>query len=183
MLNEKDSFEWFSKVAAWTEYELADLCLGRVPLLSSADSDERNKVLEYIHRATEFGELSRNTNSLAALSLSQYRSTTYYQRAEATVWAARNFPETFPFKPETLGATVSTTKPKWPWGDYETELLRKLEAAVDRFWTLYDPADNTTAPTNRQVIEWLKQQGVADRTAEVMATILRADGIPTGPRK
>lgn len=72
---------------------------------------------------------------------------------------------------------------KWPWGDYETELLRKLATAADRFWKLYDPADNTTAPTNQQVIEWLKQQGVADRTAEVMATILRADGLPTGPRK
>ena len=72
---------------------------------------------------------------------------------------------------------------KWPWGDYETELLRKLATAADRFWKLYDPADNTTAPTNQQVIDWLKQQGVADRTAEVMATILRADGLPTGPRK
>lgn len=72
---------------------------------------------------------------------------------------------------------------KWPWGDYETELLRKLATAADRFWKLYDPTDNTTAPTNQQVIEWLKQQGVADRTAEVMATILRADGLPTGPRK
>ena len=33
------------------------------------------------------------------------------------------------------------------------------------------------------IFDWLKQQGVADRTAEVMATILRADGLPTGPRK
>lgn len=72
---------------------------------------------------------------------------------------------------------------KWPWGDYETDLLRKLATAADRFWKLYDPADNTTAPTNQQVTDWLKQHGVADRTAEVMATILRADGLPTGPRK
>lgn len=72
---------------------------------------------------------------------------------------------------------------KWPWGDYETELLRKLATAADRLWKRYDPTDNTTAPTNQQVFEWLKQQGVAKRTAEVMATILRADGLPTGPRK
>lgn len=86
----------------------------------------------------------------------------------------------YPMAPEGLQVGCGA---KWPWGDYETELLRKLATAADRFWKLYDPADNTTAPTNQQVVEWLKQQGVADRTAEVMATILRADGLPTGPRK
>lgn len=69
------------------------------------------------------------------------------------------------------------------WGIHETTLLQKLAAASERFWKLYDPADPTTAPTNQQVIDWLKGQGVSDRTAEVMATILRADGLPTGPRK
>lgn len=72
---------------------------------------------------------------------------------------------------------------KWPWGNHETKLLQKLAAAADRFWKLYDPTDNTTAPTNQQVIEWLKQQGVAERTAEIMAQILRPDGLPTGPRR
>lgn len=71
----------------------------------------------------------------------------------------------------------------WPWGKYETMLLRKLAAATYRFWVNYDPTDMTTAPTNAQVITWLKSQGVAERTAEVMATILRVDGLPTGPRK
>jgi hypothetical protein len=73
--------------------------------------------------------------------------------------------------------------PKWPWGSHETELLRHLAAAADRFWKKYDPSDPTTAHTNQQVIDWLKQRGVSERTAEVMATILRADGLPTGPRK
>jgi len=72
---------------------------------------------------------------------------------------------------------------KWPWGDYETKLLGKLADASIKFWKLYDPGDNSTAPTNQQVVEWLKQQDVAERTAEVIATILRADGLPTGPRK
>ena len=65
----------------------------------------------------------------------------------------------------------------WPWGDYETALLRKLAAAAQRFWVNYDPSDATTAATNAQVTSWLKAQGVAERTAEVMATILRVDGL------
>lgn len=71
----------------------------------------------------------------------------------------------------------------WPWGNHETELLRKLAAAAARFWTNYDLTDNTTAPTNQAVATWLKEQGVAERVAEIMAQILRPDGLPTGPRK
>ena len=73
--------------------------------------------------------------------------------------------------------------PKWPWGSHDTKLLRDLGAAAERFWKNYDPSDPTTAPTNRWVIDWLKERGVSERTAGAMATILRADGLPTGPRK
>jgi len=71
----------------------------------------------------------------------------------------------------------------WPWGNHETQLLQKLAAAADKFWRLYDPADATTAPTNKQVTDWLKTKGVGQRNAEIMATILRADGLPFGRRK
>ncbi len=78
---------------------------------------------------------------------------------------------------------TGNAKGKWPWGNHETELLRALAAVASELWSRYDPEDNSTAPTNQQVIERLKQRGVAKRTAEVMATILRADGLPSGPRK
>lgn len=71
----------------------------------------------------------------------------------------------------------------WPWGNYDTKLLRDLAAAADKFWKNYDPADPSTAPTNEQVVSWLIGRGVAKRSAEIMATILRADDLPTGPRK
>jgi hypothetical protein len=61
--------------------------------------------------------------------------------------------------------------------------LRHLAAAADHWWKNYDPSDQTTAPTNQEVIDWLVEHGVARRNAEVMATILRPDGLPTGPRK
>lgn len=72
---------------------------------------------------------------------------------------------------------------KWPWGNYETELLQLLAAAATEFWTLYDATDKTTAPTNQQVSDWLQGKGVQKRTADAMATILRANGLPTGRRK
>ena len=72
---------------------------------------------------------------------------------------------------------------KWPWGGHETKLLRNLANAAEKFWKLYDPEDPTTAPTNEAVTKYLEGEGVARRTAETMATILRADGLRTGPRK
>lgn len=71
----------------------------------------------------------------------------------------------------------------WPWGSHETDLLRKLAGAANKWWIRYDPADATTAPTNDQVTNWLKNEGVSNRVAEVMASILRIDGLPSGPRK
>jgi len=83
--------------------------------------------------------------------------------------------------PATPNYSESNAGP-WPWGTHETTLLSKLAAAADKWWKNYDPGDRTTAPTNSQVTAWLKEQGVADRTASIMATILRADGLPSGPR-
>nr|WP_314862426.1 hypothetical protein [uncultured Undibacterium sp.] len=71
----------------------------------------------------------------------------------------------------------------YPWGTHSTILLEKLAKAATKFWSLYDPSDPSTAPTNEQVQTWLMSEGVKERNAEVMATILRADGLATGRRK
>jgi hypothetical protein len=65
-------------------------------------------------------------------------------------------PPEFPWQDE----AVLPLSRDWPWGTYETELLRKLALAANRFWRHYDPSDPTTAPTNESVVNWLKTQGV-----------------------
>jgi len=73
---------------------------------------------------------------------------------------------------------------KWPWGTHETLLLRQLAAAAEKWWSLYDPADYTTAPTNDEVAAWLRAVPfkMSKNMSDAMATILRADSIPAGPR-
>lgn len=61
--------------------------------------------------------------------------------------------------------------------------LAHLISACHQFWSTYDPEDPTTAPTNAEVQDWLSAQGVAERVAEVMAQILRPEGLPSGPRR
>lgn len=73
------------------------------------------------------------------------------------------------------------TGARWP--RHETKNLNALRLAAVKFWTNYDPQDPGTAPTNDTVVEWLKNEhGVSTSTAEAMATILRADGLKSGPR-
>lgn len=73
---------------------------------------------------------------------------------------------------------------RWPWGNHHTELLGHLEAAATRFWVNHDPTDNTTAPTNQIVSDWLQSERKLSRMmADAIASMLRADGLPTGPRK
>lgn len=73
---------------------------------------------------------------------------------------------------------------KWPWGTHETEALRHLEAAAKQFWVNYDPDDPTTAVTNETVVKWLMaRRGMTRRMASSIASLLRADGLPSGRRK
>lgn len=105
-------------------------------------------------------------------------------RADVQEWLGQQrYAKAQYFLPEDATNKARRQAAQWPWGDYDTELLCRLAAAAEKFWVRYDPADPTTAPTNEQVTDWLKDSGVADRTAEIMASILRADGLPAGRRK
>ena len=79
--------------------------------------------------------------------------------------------------------SIKNVSKKWPWGTRETKLLAHFAGAAEEFWSRYDPEDDTTAPTNDQVKDWLMKRNVAKRVAEVMAQILRADKLPKGNHK
>jgi hypothetical protein len=108
------------------------------------------------------------------------RKVTLYEFAQ---WA-KSHQLTLPDKfPQNQLHPTQVSSDKWPWGNYETKLLVHLAAAATEFWTTkYAPGNHATAPRNEEVEAWLKGRGVAARTAEAMASILRADGVPTGPR-
>jgi len=76
------------------------------------------------------------------------------------------------------------TAKRWPWGDHSTKNLEHLAAAGAHWWSSFDPSKTTTAPTSKDVEDWLiKVRKVPKSQAESMARILRADGLPHGPRK
>jgi hypothetical protein len=101
--------------------------------------------------------------------------------ADFTTWLRsiqHKTPSGFPWIPKALASGAH----QWPWGSYQTKELDLLARAADRFWKNYDPSDSSTAPKGDNVIAWLVENGVAKRKAEVIASLLRADDLPTGPR-
>ncbi|BAK75881.1 hypothetical protein NH8B_1049 [Pseudogulbenkiania sp. NH8B] len=90
----------------------------------------------------------------------------------------------YPFRNKLAKTTDKVEKiGHWPWGDHTTGYLEHLEAAALEFWAGYN-GDPKTAAKNETVITWLKKErGLSQSKAEAIATILRAEGIPAGPRK
>lgn len=109
------------------------------------------------------------------------------QLQEATAAAQRAPQEAGPAPQEAAAAPqADDDKPssRWPWGNHHTEALGHLEAAGLRFWQWFDPTDPTTAPTNDTVAGWLvSEHGEGKVRAQYIASLLRADGLPSGPRR
>lgn len=72
---------------------------------------------------------------------------------------------------------------RWPWGDHSTRALELLADAAKQWWSTYDLGEPNTAPTNSEVVEYLIAKGASTKLAESIASILRADDLPTGRRK
>lgn len=101
--------------------------------------------------------------------------------AKFGMWAkARGYalPPEFPIKvtPEAI------CHPVWPWGTYTNPTLNLLARAAYEWWSSYDPADPSTAPTNEQVKDWLVEEGATPNMAKKIASILHEPSIKTGPR-
>lgn len=95
----------------------------------------------------------------------------------------------YPLPPHVSAAVPMSSQPatvrpgRWPWGDHSTRALELLADAARQWWSTYDPDEPNTAPTNRAVVEYLVRKGASGKTAESIATLLRADDLQTGRRK
>jgi hypothetical protein len=108
----------------------------------------------------------------------------YFDRSEIARWLdAIGMKSVYQFdhkQPDAIPAPVG----RWPWGNHHTELLGHLEAAAHEFWTSYDPQNQkTTAPKNETVIAWLEKRKVSGAMSKAIATMLRPNDLPSGPRK
>lgn len=194
---------FWGKMARWTLEEAIALSLGRNPSIVTHGEVEGGgeRFLAGAMFRSPFRREYLRRHSLAARARQAYELSDPIKPEDFLSWALRVYESIPPLLVETvqamgrnvvdarnLASLVAELQSKldrrgsWPWGTYETKFLRELEAAATRFWINYDPNDATTAPKNETVVQWLEGRGNSKRIAEAMATILRADGMPTGPR-
>lgn len=192
-----DSFLWKIPCPDWPQWErknkaklwqaIALLCdleptrlespgaPGKLDTLFIQPPPKFNSLLSLAKTGIGAGLLKPDKLDPESLEESEIDLTVFASWANATGLA---FSDEFPWQPD-----LNLDAKNWPWGRYETELLRKLAQAANRFWKNYDPADISTAPTNEQIEEWLIGQKITRASAKAIATILRADGLQTGRRK
>lgn len=140
---------------------------------------------DLLHGAISRGELpatesttkrNEKTWRIAAQTLHAWCAATGIAYPLPSVPAAPDATKPVPAPPQSLVG-------RWPWGDHSTKALELLADAAKQWWSTYDPEDPGTAPTNSAVIEYLTAKGVSVKLADSIASILRADDLPTGRRK
>lgn len=149
----------------------------RVPVEDGPHLDELLRRIAVVNNHIGASRLPIYQRAIEGKLATVVRLSEFYAWAKTLGWPV---PSGFR-KAQATGKPSGPVKASWPWGAHETKLLRDLAAAAERFWAKgYDPEK---APTNEKVVEWLEGRGVSERNAKAIATILRADNIPHGPRR
>jgi hypothetical protein len=144
--------------------------------LNSVQMNELRHQCDFYHDVTPFSDW------LASDHQSQFVDQIFSRRVVADWLDATCLKSIYQFKLDQTSVGSEVTG-HWPWGDHHTELLGHLEAAAVRYWVHYDPTDATSAPINKDVAEWLVNvRKVSKNMAESIASMLRVDGLPPGPR-
>ena len=146
--------------------------------LSSVKADDLH------HRCWLYDEETTLSDWLSSRLLSNFENQEFARNTIARWLDEIGMNSVYPFNGQ-KGSRERKSDCRWPWGNHHTELLGHLEAAARRYWAEnYDPSDATTAPINATVSEWLQMDRKVSKTmADSIASMLRPDRLPTGPRK
>lgn len=179
-------FAYWTKLRSWTLLETCSLLCGLDPTLVKKDVDRIRRWASFLPMAKSFMEMELLLLREFDEDLPSGRMENSRERVTPEVvarWTKAigvRAPDGLTGAFEVVNGPVGGT---WPWGSYETELLRQVAAATSRFWVRFDPSQPDTAPVKSSVVAWLRERGVSDRTAEQIDTIIRAENLPKGPRR
>jgi hypothetical protein len=142
------------------EVDSEEVLLDRWTICRWCDVTRIRSIYEFAHEDMWIGSEAASCNRV------------YSQAAEASTKPASN-------------DTASSRSPvMWPWGGYETKLLRLLPLVYKAHWENYDPVQPHTAPKSEAVEEWLvSNHDTPRRVAEVIAQLFRADELPRGRQR
>lgn len=70
-----------------------------------------------------------------------------------------------------------------PYRGHRSEGLDLVDEAIEQLWSTYDEDDPATAPSQKEVIEFLKGRGATGNMAEAVNLVLRPRGLVRGGSK
>ena len=143
-------------------------------LICTPDQDYR-LALDDLFRSVAMGKLSAQ-KPFGDDDVEEY----LFDPQEVILWAKKR-KETYPDFPFLEPETGNVSQGKWPWGDYETENLQLVEAAITHF---HSDLTSGNIPTVPDIVKWLQilDKNIKKNRAEHIAAIIRPHGIPPGRR-
>ncbi|UTW07875.1 hypothetical protein [Pseudomonas benzenivorans] len=78
---------------------------------------------------------------------------------------------------------IEATPLALPYRGHTSEGLEFVEDAIKQLWSTYDPDDPSTAPSQTEVVEYLKGRGAGANMAQAVNLILRPRHLSPGNRK
>ncbi|WP_460588957.1 hypothetical protein [Haliea atlantica] len=84
-------------------------------------------------------------------------------------------------KPEPI--TIDVEPLTLPYQGHRSEGLEFVDEAVEQLWSTFDPDDPATAPTQKEVIEFLRSKGATVNMAEAVNLVLRPRNLVRGGAK
>ena len=149
-------------------------CVELVKLVDSVESDRMFPIVD--------GVIPLET-WLKAKRQNQFQNQQFSRGALIAWLRSTGLTSIYPFDPTLQAVAQKSAATRWPWGDHHTELLGHLEAAARHWWVNYDPSDSSTGPTSETVSKWLQAiRRVKPSNADFIASMLRANDLPNGPR-
>lgn len=69
-----------------------------------------------------------------------------------------------------------------PYYGHKSDGLDYVEDAIKQFWSTFDESDPNTAPTRKEIVDYLKSKGATQNMAEAVNLILRPRDLPKRTR-
>jgi len=174
-------FSEFKTFDLWSIHELTNFCCGLRPKEFREDlAEDISNAKDRINRACLAKALPFIDPTDATSGDKLYGHNRFFRPADAARWARPLFPK-FPDDFIDLDSTPLPCNASVA-GNHISKDLILLNRAAKEFWSTADPDDKATHPTNDEVTEWLKQQGMSQNSAEQGATIIRPEWAAKGRR-
>lgn len=143
---------------------------GTLPtVVCQAQSGEGFEVVTYVIKHNDRSdEISMQDTIITRASLIGW-----IDAEKVPVVGRKQTPESIQTEPQQPASTPHKDVPMLSFGGHESDGLLYVGKAIEQLWATYDPDDPDTAPSKKEVVEYLKSQGATQNLAMAADRVCR----------